>query len=431
MDFNRKICIVFIIIIFIYILTRLFQKRFSIEQQYELNTIEGYENITVNGIQNGNSCPINIQDNLIVRLMNVTTLTSVNISSALSLRNYAVKGSMNSAFDGKICSTDMINYVLSRGCRLIDLEVYRDPVSTSTIVSVSTDNDFTTPIIQEYPLTISDAIKQISQIGFNGYCPNNSDPLFIQFRPRIPTTDSIVNTDYAKTIYTSIRDACNAYLKSKYYTGNVDNDMKTLLGNYNIDISKITDTNKVSGKTLVPLLLGKVILIMDTTLYPTYTGYCSDLSSIINMDNNLGESTATFSYGNLPSETPLTLSNDKYSCSVTKINQSLWIDNKNISYHSNSDSFEIFKKFSCQLVPMLFFNNGSDLYNYEMLFNNCGGGIVPLSLVYGKVNVNADPYISYPEPVFALPNYGNNTLSIIIITSCLGIAGFIIYREAY
>ena len=58
------------------------------------------------------------------------------------------------------------------------------------------------------------------------------------------------------------------------------------------------------------------------------------------------------------------------------------MDLKNVSYNTNADSYPLYKQnYSCQLVPMLFFNNGSDLYNYEMLFNNCGGGIVPLSLI--------------------------------------------------
>jgi hypothetical protein len=79
---------------------------------------------------------------------------------------------------------------------------------------------------------------------------------------------------------------------------------------------------------------------------------------------------------------------------------------------------------------MLFFDNGSDLYSYEMLFNSCGGAIVPLPIVYSKVNVDRNPYIAYPQPMFALPNYGNQTTSIIIITACLGIAGYIVYKES-
>jgi hypothetical protein len=409
MDFNRKICIIFIIIIFTYILIRLFQRRFVIEQHYVDNTLEGYENKNINNIKHANTCPLNIQDNLVVRLANIYTLTTVDVSAGLYLRNYAIKGSMNTAYDGTICSTDMINYVLTRGCRFIDFEVYRDPVSTSTIVSISTDTDYTTPISQETQLTISDALNYVGMYGLNSTCPNSNDPLFIQFRPRIPTTDT--NNAYATKIYTDIYNACNAYLAQFLYS------------------------NKVVPTTPLTSLLGKIVLVMDTTLYPDYddsiNSYCPGLSNIINMNNNSANCSATFSFGNLPEPNPLTLSKDNYSCDVSLISQSLWINSSNLDYHTNANSYILFKNYSCQLVPMLFSNNGTDLYNYEMLFNSCGGGIVPLSLIYGKVNLNTTPYIYYPEPAFALPNYGNKTVSIIIITACLGIAGFIIYQEAY
>ena len=55
MDFNRKILILFIIIICIYIIIRLIIKRIQIKQEYELHK-EGYENTTVSSIQNNYDC---------------------------------------------------------------------------------------------------------------------------------------------------------------------------------------------------------------------------------------------------------------------------------------------------------------------------------------------------------------------------------------
>lgn len=428
MDIYRKICIAFIIIIFTYILTRLFQRRFYIEQNSD-NVLEGYSSLTVNSIQNANSCTITIKDDLAARLLNITTLSTVDVSAGLYLKNYAIKASMNSAYDGKICTTDMINYVMTRGCRLIDFEIFREPESTTTIVSVSTSTDYTAPIHQEHPLTISDAMNYVSQIGFNSTCPNSHDPLFIQLRPRIPVTeDPDIHKSYAMKIYNDIYNSFT-YLSDNLYTGilGIPPEIEMLFSTRGIDISETT--HKVTPTTFIPLLLGKIILIMDTTLYPDYVTYCPNLANTINMDNKIGELTTTFSYGSLPAEYPLTLSTDKYSCTTTKISQVLWMDSKNVSYNTNADSYPLYKNYSCQLVPMLFFNNGSDLYNYEMLFNNCGGGIVPLSLIYGKVTTTTTPHISYPQPIFAMPNYGNATASIIIITACIGVAGFILVKE--
>ena len=407
MDFSRKIFIILIIIIFTYILIRLFQKRASLEVRLDMNTIEGYDNNTVNGIVNANSCPLNIQNNLRERLNNISTITGVNTANSYKLSNYAIKASMNTAYDGNECTTDMINYVLTRGCRFIDLAVFRDPLSGSSIVSVSTGKDYTMPITQETPLLLSDALQYINMYAFNSTCPNSKDPLFIQFRPRGPSTDDATSQPQLKQIYSDIYKSSNAYLTNFLYNSKVTND------------------------TDISTLFGKIILVMDTSLY-NYSNIYPTLGEIIRIDNNTSTQKSgmvTFSYGNLPAQTPLRLSPDKFTCNVTSIKQCLFIDSTNIDYASNTNSYLMFQNYSCQIVPMQFYNNGTDLYNYEMLFNNYGGGIVPLSLIYSKVNINTSPYIAYPDPIFTMPNYGNKTTSIIIITVCLGISGFIIYNE--
>jgi len=397
---------------------RLLQKRTILQQNQSKNSIdniEGYQNNTVNGLSDSNLSPINITNNLTTRLNTIQTFGSTSTSKSLALCNFAIKASMNTAYNGTECNTDMINYVLTRGCRFIDLAVFRDQINGASIVSVSTSSDFTLPITQDNPLFLSDAMNYISMYGFNSTCPNQSDPLFIQFRPRDPSTD--VNYANLITIYNDIYNCCNTYLQG-----------------FLIKNQKVIPTTDITS------LLGKSIIIMDTTLY-NYTDILknnsdiyNNLNSIINMDNNTSSSssgTVTFSYSNLPTQKPLTLSSDKFSCSVNNtITQNLWIDQNKNDYSTNADSYNLFKNYSCQLVPMLFYNNGTDLYNYEMLFNTCGGGIVPLSIIYSKVSVSTTPYIAYPEPAFAIPNYGNTTISIIIITACLGITGFIVYSES-
>jgi len=422
MDLSNKILIIIIILIFTYILMRLFQRRAILQTNYDINIIEnrieGYENQIVTGLTDANTCPINIQDNLQQRLDNINTITGTNPTKSKQLCNYAIKASMNSAFNGTECTTDMINYVLTRGCRFLDLAVFQDPLSSSIIVSVSTGSDFTYPINQAEPLFLSDALNYISMYGFNSTCPSPTDPLFIQFRPRPPKTDS--DNIILKSIYGEISNGCNTYLSTF---------MIPQIGGKAVQVKPTTD---------ISTLLGKCIIVMDNTLYQYWTidsSNTTNIANIVNMNNNISDSsggTDTFSYGNLPTQKPLTLSPDKFNCAVNNtITQSLWIDDKNKDYNSNANSYLLFQNYSCQIVPMQFWNNGTDLYNYEMLFNNCGGAIVPLSLVYSKVSVSTNPYIAYPTPIFTMPIYGNQTTSIIVIVGCLGIAGFIVYREFY
>ena len=131
MEFSRKIFIVIIILIFTYILIRVLQKR-HILNEYNTNQIEGfkegYDDSKVNSIQSNNKCTITIQDNVRARISNVSSFgNSGGTIKMLKLCNFAIKASMNTAYDGATCNIDMINFVLTRGCRYLDFEVFRDP----------------------------------------------------------------------------------------------------------------------------------------------------------------------------------------------------------------------------------------------------------------------------------------------------------------
>jgi hypothetical protein len=396
MDFNKKCCIVIIIIIFTYILIRLFHKRFSIEKQYNANTIEGFNttNPTVSNINSNNLCDITITNDVSRRLDKYTDK---------KLQNYAIKSSMNSAYDGINCSKDMLGYVLSRGCRFIDLEVYckrsfdtNNNDQTDAVVSVSEYDTNITEIGDS--LTISEAVQYLVIHGFSNDVPNYTDPLFIQFRPY----SNKDNAADVSIVYAEIKRVCTTYVTTA------------------TDTKYIGTGITVTNETKINTFLEKIILVMDTSQIND-----NELTSIINI-----KSLNTFSYSSLPAESPLKLSKDNSSTTVTTINQCLFIDKDKKSYYQNSDSYSLINNYSCQIVPMLFFDNGSDLHSYEMLFNSCGGAIVPLPIVYSKVNIDRNPYIAYPQPMFALPNYNNQTISIIIITACLGIAGYIVYKES-
>jgi hypothetical protein len=411
MDFSKKIIIVIIILIFTYILIRLFQKRSILQQNYD--KIEGFDftDANVTSIQENNLSSITIQDNLNSRLANISS----KFSSSLQLYNFTIKASMNTAYDGNTCNIDMISYVLSRGCRYLDFEVFRNPDenNSNTIVSVSTSSsDFTIPITQEIPLSITDAINHTSTYSFNNICPNWNDPLFIQIRPRAPSTDT--DNKYLKSILKDIYEACNAYL--------INSDR--------LYPNKVTPNTSMTELTEKP----KVVLILDNTVYANISTLSTDLSRIVNMYTNQSTPNGimnTIKYSKLPIKNPLKISSNGFNAMVKNtITQSLWIDDKNLEYNTNSDSYLLFKDYSCQIIPMIFWDNGTDLYNYEMLFNNCGGGIIPISLVYSKLNINSKPYMAYPDPIFAMPNYGSKTSSVLIIITCLGIAGYIFYNDS-
>jgi len=386
MDFYRKILILFIVLIFIYIIFRLIIKRIQIKEEI----LEGYENDNVNSIQYNYDCGLTIQNDLAFRLKNLKDNSINYFPDAFYLRNYAIKSSMNSGYNGKENTMDMINYVLTRGCRFLDFEVYKEDVYGVVIVSVSknADNDF---IPLDNTLSLSETLQYINVYAFNSICPNYGDPMFIQLRPKIRNTEFYETNK--KSICENITKSINENLTPKY-------------------------TEKVTSETPIVNLLGKFIIVMDDASFP-------DCSSVSNL------SPTTISYGTLTTqkEYELLLKTDKYSCDVYSINQILIEDASYVAYKSNVSANILYTNYSAQIVPMMFWDTGGDLCSYETLFNKCGGGVVPLSFIYNQLKNNSSSYISYPDPLFASAIYGNQTTTIIVIVSCLVIVGFIIIRE--
>ena len=388
MDLNRKILILLIIFILCYILFRIVIKRIQIKQY-----MEGYENQDVNTIQTGYTCPVTFQNNLKTKVLNIQ---KYNKQEALYLRNWSIKSSLNSAFNGKENTIDMIHYVLSRGCRFLDFEVYmfHDPIteSNSIVVSTSKDSDFI-PIDKN--LSVSDVLYYINIYAFNTVCPNYDDPLFIQFRPKI--RDDSNHDEYKNAICSTINSAIVENL-SPLYKGVINNT------------------------TSLMDLLGKFVIVMDD-----FNFY--DCKPNINLPNNNHSVMNTYSYQNMPLQQNMLRIKSDFVCNVNQITQVIFQDDKGVSYTTNVSSDYLMRNFSIQIIPMMFWNTGGDLCNYETLYNKCGGAIVPLYLIYIQLSKGSEKYIQYPDPMFAFSIYGSQTVTLFILVASLAIVGFIAVRE--
>lgn len=388
MDLNRKILILLIIFILCYILFRIVIKRIQIKQY-----MEGYENQDVNIIQTGYTCPVTFQNNLKTKVLNIQ---KYNKEEALYLRNWSIKSSLNSAFNGKENTIDMIHYVLSRGCRFLDFEVYmfHDPIteSNSIVVSTSKDSDFI-PIDKN--LSVSDVLYYINIYAFNTLCPNYDDPLFIQFRPKI--RDDSNHDEYKNAICSTINSAIVENL-SPLYKGVINNT------------------------TSLMDLLGKFVIVMDD-----FNFY--DCKPNINLPNNNHSVMNTYSYQNMPLQQNMLRIKSDFVCNVNQTTQVIFEDDKGVSYTTNVSSDYLMRNFSIQIIPMMFWNTGGDLCNYEMLYNKCGGAIVPLYLIYIQLSKGSEKYIQYPDPMFAFSIYGSQSVTLFILVASLAIVGFIAVRE--
>ena len=201
MSLLKKIIYGFIFLILFYILFRLIKKRTDIlkETKYTegLSTISTISNVSVKKIMTANLVN-EITENL-------SEKTYYNNDSLLNM--YHIKSSYNSAYSGKDISTDMVLYILHRGYRFLDFEIYYDypsekmanPNNTPIKKSVVAFADGSTT--SKNNLELKDILEVIHLNAFSN-ASNNNDPLFIQIRPmyNIPTSKDTVEEKNKKII---------------------------------------------------------------------------------------------------------------------------------------------------------------------------------------------------------------------------------------
>jgi hypothetical protein len=272
------------------------------------------------------------------------------------ISKYHIKGSYNSAFDGKDITKDMLLYVLYRGYRFLDFEVYYDLVSgakseTKTAVVSYKDNSITANV----NIPLNDLLDIINLHAFSNV-NNKDDPLFIQLRPiyNMPLS-SDAEVDKNKKIgentqlNTHIESALNSISASYKYSG------------------VFTSTTPINS------LLKKTIIVMDKVDNPYTNRKTSTLIGMININ---------------PSEMTLCnaeskLEECKNNTTEQKLIQVTPTDSNNQSLTQNPDSLNIVSKTSCNICPMMAWMSSyigglsavglSQLGEYETMFLKTGG----------------------------------------------------------
>ena len=290
MEFLKQILITIIILLIIYLIWRLIKKSNENKQYVESTHTSIKEGLL------GLGSIISTPDSELESLKSKEPIKILTVKQELTnlpLKEYCIMGSYNSAITGKYVNLDMVKYVLSRGCRFLDFEVFYinnkksndiDELYTP-VVSYVLDKNFKN-LETENTVLLDKVLVAAVANGFSSNSPNNGDPLFIQLR--------IKPTKVDKTEYSSFSDD-NAYqdnfkknevLKKDFYRAvakSVDYALKSKLYN-----------GEVTQETKFADLMGKVVLIIDKTLEPKYKDYCScnlteqncyDLTKYVNMES--------------------------------------------------------------------------------------------------------------------------------------------------
>ena len=379
MNLYRKLLILFIVLITIYLIYRLIINRYKI---YQLINKVDVENFDLNNYDapNVNSLATNNSVKLDIRPFPFSNMKKMGLKtdSSKELKQYCIKSAYNCIYDGEKCSTNMLLYVLSRGCRFLDLEVFYDESKTKAVL-FAYSNTYT---MSTEGIDLPTVLDLINEYGFGSGCPNKTDPLFVQFRVKYsPSSDSNHNEDTVdinlKTIYNTLASAIKSSLTNRYSYG------------------------VVTSETPIDSLANQIVVIMDLKNNRNFANLSPELNKVVNMiagSENMAKSTYTD-----------TQSMNKYTLSILKdgittdtdIIQEIvptQTDNDTEMYMTdNFNALTLLIDYSANITPMQFWHNGPELVKYETIFNKAGTGILPIAdaISYAERH-NAEPSIIYP-----------------------------------
>jgi hypothetical protein len=358
MDFHKKILIAIIIIILTYVLWRLLKRRAELKSKIEnfdlssiTNTIGSYVPTIATSVPN--------QDDEFKSLKDTTYSTKVkNINPSIAsmpLKEYCIKGSYNSAYTGNYINLEMVSYVLSRGCRFLDFEVFYINENNLTIpkVGVSIDPNYNT-LMSNNSILLDNVLTTAVGGAFSSTSPNNQDPLFINLRIKSNNNE----------VYHAVAKSIDYALKSKLFNG------------------KITDS------TTLGEVMGQVVIVIDKTINRNYLDYaicetmdntCYDLTNYINMESG-SQLMNLIHYSELTNQCAIPINiadnNDQTDIKRIKLLMPDTITNQKSNVYYNP----LVYKYGCQIVPYIYYYKDAELSNYEKFFNDNQSAIVPLSI---------------------------------------------------
>jgi hypothetical protein len=296
--------------------------------------------------------------------MEKTTGTGISgVKTNLALCQYCIKSSYNTAYTGTYMNLDAIKYVLSRGCRFVDFQVFL--IDNKPYVGYTSDPTFKN-ITSQNNILLSDVLKQVSYYGFSAPTPNMNDPLFIQLRIQPNYMDKDITDTTA--IYQLIAQSIESNLKNRLYSGNVTKD--TLIGD----------------------LMGKIVLIIDKTTAPDYkkpancstSDNCNDLEKYVNMESG-GDNIRNNTYSDLLDQ--LALSPYVHDDGInTQIYMLRLAKPEQVNNTGNPAYFEFISKYGVQFLAERFYINDLNLALYEQFFSDNGFAFVPFSTALPYIN---------------------------------------------
>jgi hypothetical protein len=346
LHWTKKIAILAIIIIVTYLIFRFFQSQNTLVNIQRQVAKEGFQE----GLETDDISSMTLNDN-------GPGVTNVKYSKYpdLTLKDYVIKTSYNTAYTGSKMSMKAITYVLTRGYRFLDFEIFM--VDGAPCVGYSEEPKNRT-ITSSNTLPLGQVFYNIITNGFSAPTPNGNDPLFIQLR--IKTTDTAGYEMIAKSIHKN--------LKTRLYSG------------------------EVNGMTPLGNIMGKIVIVIDKKIAPKYDSYpvcekmgneeCFNLSKYVNLESG-GDNLRTYKYSHILEQTttPPHIKDD--GTTDTTYLKMAFPDVKQTA--GNPVLAPFITDYGVQFVASRLYIVDTNLKAYENTFNDGGMAFLPFSIIVKKV----------------------------------------------
>ena len=180
----------------------------------------------------------------------LTSMNPEDSQSRFKLRDYYIKSAYNAfnpeKFKNSTVSMDACLYVIARGCRCIDFEVFS--VDNQPVIASSSVNSFNYKETYNH-IPVSEAFEVLGSYAFSGSkCPNPGDPFIIHMR--IMSRNVTMYDNLAKAIAqskTMARNLLGAKYGREYHSKDLgDEDVNSLRGKV---ILMVDGTNDVYRNT--------------------------------------------------------------------------------------------------------------------------------------------------------------------------------------
>jgi hypothetical protein len=290
---------------------------------------------------------------------NVSNILSTRANNSLS--NYFIKGSFNSAYTGSLIDVNNINILLKNGVRFFDFEVGLDPKKDTPIVgiisSISNDINTTYSIVSSNFVLLDKVLTEIITNAFSSTSSNPKDPVFIQFR---------INSNNTTDIFNKISTSIEFALSDKLYT----DSSGRIIG--------------VDGNTLLKDILGKIIIVVDSSTLSIDEISGSNLGKYVNIYSGTNDFIKnTFNGIKNQSFIPPLINNDGQTVSQNTFNM-VCPDN---SLNPNMlQVYNLIKNYGINVLLFPFYLTNAETKNYNKIFNFYKTSFVPMGYAVSYSN---------------------------------------------